>query len=63
MLIFEIRLPLREPLVTTFDETRALTSRKFVVAQDMSIPKSRQKYNFFWSYPSVFVLELYPQKY
>ena len=31
MLIFEIRLHLKEQLVATFDETRALTSRKYVV--------------------------------
>ena len=31
ILIFEIRLPLKEPLVATVDETRALTSRTFVV--------------------------------
>ena len=31
MLIFEIRLPLKEPLVATFDETRALNSRKSVL--------------------------------
>ena len=40
MLIFEIRLPLKEPLVTTFDQARAHTSRKSVVAYDMSIAKS-----------------------
>ena len=57
MLIFEIRLPLKEPLVATFDEMRALTSRKYVVVQDMNIPKSTQKYKFLWSHSSVFVLE------
>ena len=40
MLIFEIRSPLKEPLVATFDETHALTFRKSVVVQDMSIAKS-----------------------
>ena len=57
MLIFEIRLPLKEPLVATFDEMRALTSRKYVVVQDMNISKSTQKYKFLWSHSSVFVLE------
>ena len=57
MLIFEIRLPLKKPLLATFDETRTLTSRKSVVVQDMSIPKSIQKYKFLWPYSSVFVLE------
>ena len=40
MLIFEVCLPVKEPSVATFDETRALTSRKSVVIQDMKIPKS-----------------------
>ena len=39
-LIFVIRLPLKEPLVATFDETNALRSRKPVVVQDMSIAKT-----------------------
>ena len=51
MLIFEIRLPLKEPLVATFDDTRALTSRKSEVVQDMSIPKSKQNINFFGHTP------------
>ena len=57
MLIFEIRLPPKEPLVATFDETRALTSRKSGVAQDMSISKLTQKYKFLRSHSSVFGLE------
>ena len=43
MFIFEIRLPLKEPFVATFDETRPLTSKKSVVVLDMNIPKSTQK--------------------
>ena len=57
MSIFEIRLPEKEPLVATFDETRALTSRKSVVVQDMNIAKSSQKYKLFWPHSFVFVLE------
>ena len=57
MLIFEIRLLLKEPVVATFDETRALTTIKSVFVQDMSISKSTQKYKFVWSHSSVFVLE------
>ena len=57
MLIFEIRLLLKEPLVTTFDETRALTSIKYTVIQGMSIPNSTENYKFLWSDSSVFVLE------
>ena len=43
MLIFEVRLPLKQPLVATFDETRGLISRKPVVVQDMNTPKSIKK--------------------
>ena len=43
MLIFEIRLPLKERLVATSDKTRALTSRISVVFQVMKIPKSAKK--------------------
>ena len=50
-------LPLRDPLVVTLNEIRALTSRKSEAAQDISIPKSTQKYNFLRSHSSVFVLE------
>ena len=57
MLIFEICLPLKEPLVATFDETRALASRKSVVIQDMSIKKSAKKSKFLWLHSSVFVVE------
>ena len=37
MLIFEICLSLREPLMVTFGETRAHTSRKCVDVQGMNI--------------------------
>ena len=40
--------------MATFDEKRALTSRKSVVVQDMNIPISTQKNNFFWSHSSFF---------
>ena len=33
MLIFEVRLPLKKPLVTTLTEARALTSRNYEVKQ------------------------------
>ena len=35
MLIFEDFLPVREPLVVTFKETRAVTSPKDIVKQGM----------------------------
>ena len=57
MLIFDIRLPLKEPLMVTFDETRAPTPKKLEVVQDMKVPKSIQKYKFLWSHSSFFVLE------
>ena len=50
MLIFEVRLHLKEPLVATFDETCAFTSGKSVVVQEMDIPKLTQKYKFLWSH-------------
>ena len=57
MLIFEICLPLKEPLVATFDETRALASGKSVVIQDISIKKSAKKSRFLWLNSSFFVVE------
>ena len=50
MLIFEVRLHLKEPLVATFDETCAFTSGKSVVVQEMDIPKLTQKYKCLWSH-------------
>ena len=44
MSIFEICLPLTEPLVVTFSKTREHTSRKYVVVQGMSLPKSSEKF-------------------
>ena len=55
-------LHLRDPLVATFNETCALTSRKSEVAQDMSIPKSAQKDKLLRSHSSVFVLEIIASK-
>ena len=39
MIIFEVFLPVREPLVTTLKETRAVTSPKDIVKQGMEISK------------------------
>ena len=39
MLIFEVFLPVREPLVATSSETRAVTSLKDIVKQGMKILK------------------------
>ena len=45
MLIFEFLLALKEPLVATFHQTRALTSQKYVVVLGMNVPKSSRKHN------------------
>ena len=37
-LIFQIFLPLRDPLMATFSKTRAPTSRKHVVEQGIAMP-------------------------
>ena len=44
MLIFEIHLALKEPLVATFYQTRPLTSRKYVVALGRNILKSSKRH-------------------
>ena len=43
MLISEIALPLKEPLVVTYSEMRVHTSRKCVVIQDMKLTKSSKR--------------------
>ena len=43
MLIFEISLPLKEPLVVTYSEMHAQTSRKCVAAQHMKLTKSPKR--------------------
>ena len=43
MLIFEVFLLLREPLVGKFKKMRAVTSPKDLVKQDMKISKAWQK--------------------
>ena len=37
-LIFQIFLPLRDPLMATFNKTRAPTCRKYVVEQGIAMP-------------------------
>ena len=48
MLIFEICLPLKEPLVVNFSETPARTSRKYVVVQGMNLSKPSKKHKLLW---------------
>ena len=43
MLIFEISLPLKEPLVVTYSEMRAHTSGKCVADQGMKLTKSSKR--------------------
>ena len=47
MLIFEILLPLKEPLVATFGEKCALTSRKYIVVQAMNLQNHPKITNYF----------------
>ena len=44
MLIFEVFLPVREPLVAIFSETRVVTSPKDIVKQIMKFSKAREKH-------------------
>ena len=54
-------LTLREQLVATFNETRALTSRKYVAAQAIVIRNWSKLFQTFWSHSSVFALEKQPE--
>ena len=45
MLIFEVLLPSREPLVATFNETFAVTSSKNIIKQGKKISKVWEKPN------------------
>ena len=45
----------------TFDETSALSSRKYVSEQGMSIPDLSKKLRYFVLYSSVFALEKQPK--
>ena len=49
--------PLTDPLVASFNETRAPTSRKYVVEEGIVIPNWSKKFRTFWSHSSVFALE------
>ena len=54
-------LTLREQLVATFNETRALTSRKYVAEQAIVIRNWSKIFQTFWSHSSVFALEKQPE--
>ena len=53
MLIFEVRLPLKKPLVTTLTEIRAFTSRNYEVKKRTECTKIIKKHKLLWSHSSV----------
>ena len=57
MLIFEDFLPLKQPLVATLTETRALTFRKYVAEDTKSNPKGFKSYELLWLHSFAFTLE------
>ena len=57
MLVFWICLALKEPLVVTFGETRAQTSRKYVAVQGIDLAKLSKKQKFLWLHSPIFALE------
>ena len=56
-----VLLPLTDPLVATFSETRAPTSRKYVAEQGIVMPNWSKTFQTFWSHSSVFALEKQPK--
>ena len=48
MLIFDVFLSTREPLVITFSETRAVNLPKDIVKQGMKILKASEKHEILW---------------
>ena len=51
----------KEPLMVTFSETRASTSRKYVAEQGIMMSNLLQTLQSFWSHSSIFALEKYPK--
>ena len=58
MLIFEICLPLEEPLVVNFGETRAHFPRKCAVVQGMNLEQSHPKNTNCFGYTHLLILPL-----
>ena len=52
MLIFEIRLTLKEPLVTTVTRTRAFISRNYVIKKSLTFQNHQKNINYFDRTPS-----------
>ena len=57
MLNFRIVVPFKETLVTTFNETRVRTFRKYVAEQCILIPNLSETNKSFWLHCSVFAVE------
>ena len=58
----EIIIFTKESLVATFDEKRALTSRKFLTEQSMGVTKWSENHRCLWLQSYIFILEFYPQR-
>ena len=58
---FQSFLPLIDPLVATFSETCAPTSRKYVAEKGLMMPNLWQTRQSFWLHSSFFLLERYPK--
>ena len=56
VLMFEICLPLKEPLVVNFSETLAYSSRKYPVVQGMNLLKPSKKLKLLWLHSSFLAL-------
>ena len=54
---FHSFLPLRDPLVATFNETCAPTSKKYVAKQDILMTNGSKPLQSFWFHSPVFALE------
>ena len=54
-------LPLRDPLVDTFSETRAPTSWKYIAEQGIEMSNWLKTFETFWLNSSVFALEEQPK--
>ena len=54
-------LPLGDPLVATFNETRAPTSTRYVATEDIVMSNWLKTFQTFWSPSSIFALEKCPK--
>ena len=57
MLIFEVFLPLKKLPMANFIGTGAHTSRKYVLTEDIKLPKSSEKHILLLPHSSFFVSE------